>query len=246
VGGARDRDRSRRRPGGAGGPRRLRPLLDGIHDPYLHAVSQLVLAWASPIAGDLEGARLEALEALDQLRNQDEPYWTAVALQTAGFMETEVGRYDDALGHMREARDLAERFDNAWLAAISRAHLGTLALARSRPEEARALLDEALDLSVATQTTHAVTLSLVGFARAAFMDGDAERAALLTGAAEGLRRRVGLRMWPSLRGAEAELGAQVREALGRERFEEVFAAGVRLNQREAVAAARDRRGQSAS
>ena len=31
-----------------------------------------------------------------------------------------VGRYDDALRHLTEARDLAERFDNAWLAAGSR------------------------------------------------------------------------------------------------------------------------------
>jgi hypothetical protein len=36
--------------------------------------------------------------------------------------------------------------------------------------------------------------------------------------------------------------AQVREALGTDRFNEVFDAGARLNQREAVAAVRDRRG----
>ena len=35
---------------------------------------------------------------------------------------------------------------------------------------------------------------------------------------------------------------QVREALGADRFEEVFAAGSRLSQQEAVAAIRDRPG----
>jgi hypothetical protein len=34
--------------------------------------------------------------------------------------------------------------------------------------------------------------------------------------------------------------AQLRQALGTDRFDLVFAAGVRLNQREAVAAVRDR------
>jgi hypothetical protein len=67
------------------------------------------------------------------------------------------------------------------------------------------------------------------------------RAALLVGAAEGLRRRVGLRAWPSHRRGEAELVAKVRQALGADRFDQVFNAGSRLNRRQAVAAARDRR-----
>ena len=48
-----------------------------------------------------------------------------------------VGRHDDALRHLTEARDLAERFDNPWLASASRVYLGTLAVAQGRPEEAR-------------------------------------------------------------------------------------------------------------
>jgi hypothetical protein len=35
---------------------RLAPLLPGIHDPFLHAVSRLAMAWTSPIAGDFDGA----------------------------------------------------------------------------------------------------------------------------------------------------------------------------------------------
>jgi hypothetical protein len=69
------------------------------------------------------------------------------------------------------------------------------------------------------------------------------RAALLVGAAEGLRQRVGVAVWPPMRRRlEAELVVQVRQALGADRFEEVFAAGARLTQQEAVAAVRDRRG----
>jgi hypothetical protein len=50
-----------------------------------------------------------ALASLEQLRGQHEPFWTAVAASTAGFMEMTVGRYDDALRHLREIGDLAER-----------------------------------------------------------------------------------------------------------------------------------------
>ena len=45
-----------------------------------------------------------------------------------------------------------------------------------------------------------------------------------------------------LRRGEAELVAQLRQALEAAHFDEVFAAGVRLNQWEAVAAVHDRRG----
>ena len=121
-------------------------------------------------------------------------------------------------------------------------YLGTLAVAQGRLEEARAPMDEGLELSLAAHSTRSVTLCLTAFARLAFVEGDPQRAALLAGAAEGLRRRVGLRAWPLLRREEAELVAQVRQALGADRFDQRFAAGSRLSQQEAVAAVRDRRG----
>jgi predicted ATPase/class 3 adenylate cyclase len=225
---------------------RLGPLLAGIDDPFLQAVSELAMAWTAPIVGDLDGALRGALASLEQLRGQDEPFWTALAVGTAGMVETTVGRHDDAQRHLREARDLGERFDYAWLAAWSRVLLGTLAVVRGRLEEARALLEEALELSLAAHSTRSVTLCLAAFARLALVEGDAERAALLAGAAEGLRGRVGLRALVLLRRPEAELVAQVRRALGADRFEEVFAAGARLTQQEAVAAVGDRCGAGAA
>jgi hypothetical protein len=59
------------------------------------------------------------------------------------------------------------------------------------------------------------------------------------GAADGLRRRGGLRPWPVMRRVETELTAQIRLALGTERFNRSFAAGFELRNAEAAAAARD-------
>jgi ATP/maltotriose-dependent transcriptional regulator MalT len=220
----------------------LAPLIDGIGDPYLRAVSQLIMAWTSGIAGDFDGALQWALASLEQLRGQDEPFWTALAVYTAGLVETTIGRYADALPHLTEMRELAERLDNPWLAAVSRVYLGTLAVAQGRPEEARAPMDTGLELSLAAHSTRSVTLSLAAFARLAFVEGDPEQAAMLVGAAEGLRQRVGLQTWPLLRREEAELVGQVRQALGADRFGQLSAAGSRLSQQEAVAAVRDRSG----
>jgi predicted ATPase len=218
---------------------RLVPLLDTIEDPYLRAVSQLAVAWTSAIVGDTDGALREAAASLEQLRGQDEPLWTTTALITVGSVETAARRYDDALHHLSEARDLAQRFGNDRLTTGSQVQLGNLAVMRHQPpEEAQALLDRALDLSLEIHSTRNLTLCLTACAQLAFEEGDPERAALLAGATDGLRRRAGLRAWPSQLRDPGELVSQVRQALGADRFGQVFAAGARLNQRDAAAAAR--------
>ena len=214
---------------------RLAPLLAGIQDHFLRAVCQLAMAWSLPIAADLDGALREAAASLEELRGQDEPVFTAIATFTVGSLEIALGRYDDALRYLREARDLADRCGGDWFAAGSRVQLGILAVLRGRLDEARALLDEALDLSLAARSTRFVTLCLAGYARLALAEGDPERAARLKGAAEGLRRRVGLPAWPHLRRVEADLVAQVRQRLGAGRFDQASTAGSGLTQREAVA-----------
>jgi len=221
---------------------RLGPLLAGIDDPLLQAVSELAMAWTAPVVGDLDGALRQALASVEQLRGQDAPFWTALALGTAGLVETSVGHHDDAQRHLREARDLGERFDHAWLAAWSRVLLGTLAVVRGRLEEARALLEEGLELSLAAHSTRNVTLCLTAFAQLAFVEGDGERAALVAGATEGLRRRVGLRALILLRQGEAELVDQIRQTLGADRFDQAFAAGAQLTQQEVVDVVRGRPG----
>jgi len=219
---------------------RLEALLDTVEDPFLRAACQLALAWTAPITGDFDGARRAAATSLEQFRAQDEPFWTALADAALGSAETAVGRYDAASRHLGQMRDLADRFGYAWLAAWSRALLGTVAVLQGRLDQARELLDEALNLSLAIRVSRNVALCLIAFARLALAEGDPERAALAAGAADGLRRRAGRRAWPILRRGEADLTAQIRQALGTERFDQAFASGSRLSQREAAAAVRGR------
>jgi len=113
---------------------------------------------------------------------------------------------------------------------------------RGRLDEARTLLDEALDLSLAVRSTPFVTLCLSAYAWLALTEGNPERAARLEGAAEGLRRRVGLPAWPLPRRVEAELVAQVHQRLGAGQFDQAFSTGSGLTLRQAVAIVRDRRG----
>ena len=135
---------------------------------------------------------------------------------------------------------MAGRFGFSWLDAWSGVLLGTLDIMRGRLGQARELLDEALDLSLAIYVTGNVPLCLIAYARLALVAGDPGRAALLAGAVEGLRRRAGLGAWPMLRQPETALLDQIRQALGLDRFTPIYEAGTRLSQREAVAAARER------
>jgi ATP/maltotriose-dependent transcriptional regulator MalT len=224
--------------------RRLEPLLPGIEDPALRAVSQLAMAWSAPITDDFDGALQVATESLEQLHGLDEPFWTALAVGSVATLEKVLGRYDDALGHLREARNLGDRLGSTWLAAWSQVQLGTLSVLRGDLRQARTLLSEALELSLAASSTSGVTLCLAAYARLALAEGDPGRAALLAGAVEELRRRAGLRVWPTLRRAEAEIVAEIQQALGTEQFDQAFSAGAGLTQRDAVAIVREQHGTS--
>ncbi|MGY1717639.1 ATP-binding protein [Blastococcus sp. SYSU DS0552] len=217
---------------------RLATLLGELEDPYLSAVSPLLLSWAATLVRDLDGARRGLRTALDRLRALDEPMWTGLALVTAGSVEAALGDADGAQELVAEAHDLAGRFDTPWLAAVSRVVLAGLATGRGHLEEARALLSDALDLSVSGQSTHCLCLALAGASALSLADGDTERAGLLAGATDGLRRRAGLRVYASMRG-DGDLADAVRAAAGSARFDELFAAGGRLALAEVLDLARD-------
>jgi hypothetical protein len=103
-------------------------------------------------------------------------------------------------------------------------------------DEARALLVGSVDASGDTQlSTVTVTFSLVACAQLVLAEGDAQRAAMALGAADGLRQRAGLRAWPLTRRGEAELVTRVAQEIGPQDFKDAFAAGSELNQREALA-----------
>ena len=216
---------------------RLEPLIEAVDDPFLVALCQLALAWVSPIVDDFDGALRHASKCLEVLA-EDEPFWTALAVATLGFAEATLGHHDAALRDLTQGSRLGEQFDNHCVAS-ARVQLGALAVMQGRLDEARALLDEGLRLSLDARSTQSVTLCLTAFARLAFVEGDAERAAAVMGAADGLRQRASLRVWPSLRGGEADLCAQVQASIGEQRFREAFTAASRLSRSEAVALVRE-------
>jgi predicted ATPase len=206
-----------------------------IGDPYLESVAQLALSWSLPSSGDFDGALRAASTALDGFRQRNEPFRAWAAL-TVGVLEMVLGQHDPALRYLTEAQELGGQFGNRWLESAARTQLASLAVGAGDLDEARAQLVRSLDRSEdAEPTIQTVTFALVADARLALEEGDVRRAATAMGAADGLRKRAGLRTWPSMRRGEAELLARVADELDPEVFKDAFAAGSALDRREAVA-----------
>ena len=238
--GGGDRPGGGRRRNGGGGPRAPGPAAgDRSRTPTCTPCAQLAVALDLAIVGDLEGALQEAAASLDQLRSQDEPLWTTAALLSASApwrrrRAATTMRLQPPERGPRPGRAIRQRPAHHRLPGAAR-HPGRHA--RDRPGTPGSLLDRALDLSLAIHSTRNLALCLAAYAQLAFDGGDAGRAALLPGAAEGLRQRAGLRAWPAAAAGARPAASQVRETLGADRFDQEFAAGARLSQRAAAAAA---------
>ena len=173
--------------------------------------------------------------ALDGFRLQNDPF-VAFAALTVGMVEMALGNDDAARAHLTMVDELGGRFDNVWLRSSARAQLASLDVRAGRLDEARALLVQSVDASDdAELSTLTVTFSLVIAAQLALADGNARHAAMALGAADGLRRRAGLKAWPSTRRREAGLVTRVEQAADTSDFEDAHAAGAQLSHREAVA-----------
>ena len=216
----------------------LERLEGRIDDPFLESAARLAVSWVLPIVDDFDGALQAASTALDGFRRQNEPFMAWAAL-TVGLLEMTLGRPDAAREHLTVANELGGQFGNKWLESAARAELASLAVRAGQLEEARTLLVESVDASKDTElSTQTVTFSLVACAQLALAEGDVRRAAMALGAADGLRRRAGLRAWPSMRRDEAELATRVAQEVDPDVFKDAFAAGSELNQREAIALVR--------
>ena len=211
------------------------PLAGHVDDPQLESSLQLAIAWALPIVEDFEGAgrggsgrarRLPAPERpVRRVRRPDRRH--------AGDDRGRRRRGPRPSRRGRRARPAVRQ----QLAAVRarRTQLATLAVRAGDLEQARRLLASSVDASTrAPLSSLTLTFTLVAFAQLALAEGRPVDAATALGAADGLRRRAGLRVWPLARQAETELTGRVVAAVDPDRYRTAFAAGSELHAREAL------------
>jgi predicted ATPase len=213
----------------------IRRIGGPMEDPALAGPLKLAISWTVPIVDDFEGALQAATDALAGLRRADDAL-APFAMLTVGMLEMALGRDDSAREHLSEVDALGAELGNNWLESSARTQLAALAVRAGRLDEADRLLAESVRaIRKAQPITLTVTFALVAHAQLALARGDPTRAAIALGAAEGLRARAGLRVWPIARRTERELIADVARQLDPDTDREAFEVGAELTMRDAMA-----------
>jgi predicted ATPase/class 3 adenylate cyclase len=179
---------------------------------------------------DLEPALAEISRAVEIFREYDNAFGLATALGISGTITTLLGRSDEGVLELDEGLRAAESVGLPSLIGANRSLLALASLTLGDVAAARWHLEAAADVPLYLEGT---AFCLEGMAAVALAEGDAKKAAVALGAAEGLRERTGIEAWPVVRLAFQSTvetldgaGPEVQEA----RYE-----GRRSNPRDALA-----------
>ncbi|MCA1701889.1 MAG: hypothetical protein LC808_00905 [Actinobacteria bacterium] len=144
-------------------------------------------------------------------------------------------------GHSEEALELLEptiadirRLGDKHLLALGLMNLGWARLGTGKVADAVTALKEALQLTARLGNQVDTARVLEAMAAAAVARRDAERGALLYGAAEAVRRAIGARVWLNDRASSERVEAALRVALPGLLFDERFSDGLNLSVSEAL------------
>jgi predicted ATPase len=191
----------------------VRAVLDSLH---LGAI----LAMRDPV----EAERLERV-AVDVLRERGQPWQYAFALFTLGRVLVVSGRHAEAVPLLEESVSLIHAPAPHPLLSYAVLNLGWARLGLDDLDGARAAFGRALAEAISGDE-QAKARALDALAAVAVHD-DPRLGALLFGAADHVRRVVGLHVWITDRPTHARTEAALREALGDLAFAEAVEEGTR-------------------
>ena len=209
-----------------------------VADPFGLAQAQLLLAdcFQDRDETDLSIQPLEqALAAFRQLRARA---WAGITLFYLSRAASRMRDYERARVLAEEALHLCRQAEFRTGIAMTLSRLGTVAFQQGNYELAEHNIREALVLRLQTDDRYGMHNQLTDLAFVAAARGDAERATRLDGAASALRHVTGANIDQAQRADYDRLIGGLRDALGHNRFEAVWAAGLARTAEQAVAAAR--------
>ena len=158
-------------------------------------------AWARTVLGgllpyfdgDLDRPFAEVSRAVELFRAEGDAFGLATTLGMVGTISVLLGRTDEAMSQLEEGMVLAEQLGLAELVGSHHSFRALVHLACDDIEAARHHLDAAVAAPLYLEGT---AYCLEGYAAVLAAEGDVVLAATALGAAEGLRERTGVAMWP--------------------------------------------------
>jgi len=191
----------------------------------------LALAMLGVIAGlsNPEAVREPMKQSLERFVRIGDDWGIGFAQLVLGRVLVAGRQYQEAGEVLTKAVDRMRAVGEKTLLSLLMLNLGWASLGMQRIEEAASILVEALDLIEGVKDRQTAARVLEALAATAEAAGDAERGALLFGAAESARRSISGDVWVPDRSTHEETEESLRKALGAERFESLWRDGLLLS-----------------
>jgi predicted ATPase/DNA-binding CsgD family transcriptional regulator len=199
--------------------------------------SLLILAIVATLRAEYERAEGFYAEGLSLARGLGSAYWRFLYLQNWGWTALLRGDPERATVLIEEAVELARERRRGFMGLLSRSlgNLGWAALLGGDLGRARAQFGENLVLSQELGDKGTLLMSLEGLACVAGAEGEAERSAMLFGAAESLQEALDYRLVPQERAMLEPYRSSLRSRLGAATWEEAVAEGGAMGMDRALA-----------
>ncbi len=211
-------------------------LLAESGSPDLEAWARTILAGLLPhFEASLDGSLAEVTRAVEIFRAEQNEFGLATSLGLQGTIMTLLGDPEEGLARIDEGLAAAEVLGLSSMTGANRTLRALACLASGDVDAAHEDLRMAAGTHMYLEGT---AYCLEGLAAVALAEGDPLRAATALGAAEGLRERTGIQMWPVLRMALQQTMAAL-DAGGPEVAEARYE-GRHLSPREALARLADK------
>jgi tetratricopeptide (TPR) repeat protein len=205
---------------GQGDYERAAPALETAIDLYTqlgdvgHVATALVPLGVIRAVWDPNGGEDLLAQAADMFRELDDQWGLAFASLNLGGSLLLHHRYADAIPHLEECIPLARAVKAEVFLSNALINLGWVHHWLGNVEAARARLREAVKHAAVPDNRESLGRALEALAAVDVNAGDPELAAILFGAADGVRRSIGAGVWMTDRGSHEQTEAQLRTQLG--------------------------------
>ena len=205
---------------GQGDYERAAPALETAIDLYTqlgdvgHVATALVPLGVIRAVWDPNGGEDLLAQAADMFRELDDQWGLAFASLNLGGALLLHHRYADAIPHLEECLQHARAVKAEVFLSNALINLGWVHHWLGNVEAARARLREAVKHAAVPDNRESLGRALEALAAVDVNAGDPELAAILFGAADGVRRSIGAGVWMTDRVSHEQTEAQLRTQLG--------------------------------
>lgn len=184
--------------------------------------------------GNYDQAKVLCAESLEIRRSIGDRGAIQNSLNNLGNVSRDQAKYDEARSYLEEAVEISQEIGDRWATANSLNNLANVVRSQADYDLARSLYLKSISINFDMEDKWALAYLLEDIGNLAMLEGKAERALQLVGAASVLREDIGAPLPPSEREALDKMVAKAKSQLDNYTAEEVWAMGRNMSLKQAV------------